>query len=71
MSDKRSLADDTVYTLGEIQRMLDGVDNEGPMRHMLREMKRHAEKSVSDGITLAQDICNTARQLKRDMKVKS
>lgn len=71
MGNQRSLADNTVHTLGEIQRMLDDVDNEDPMRHTLREMKRHAEKAVSDGITLAQDICNTARQLKRDIKAKT
>lgn len=65
-----SLADNMVHTLGEIQRILDDVDNENPARHTLRTLKCLAEKSITDGIELAQQITDTANQLKRDTKVK-
>lgn len=59
-----SLADHAVAVISEIERMLDGVTNEHPMRYSLRRMKGAASKAAFDGLRTAADICEAVRILR-------
>lgn len=69
MRDNPSLADQAVFTLGEIERMADDIDDSDPMRHTVRKMKRTAEQAVIGGLQLAQEIADSTRQMRLDAKV--
>lgn len=68
MAEKRSLADQAIFTLGEITRIADDMDDNDPMRHTVRKLKRTAEQAVSDGLQLAQEIVDATRQMRVDAK---
>lgn len=69
MRDNPSIADQAVFTLGEIERMADGMDDNDPMRHTVRKMKRTAEQAITEGLRLAQEIADATRQMRLDAKV--
>lgn len=71
MRDNPSIADQAIFTLGEIERMADGMDDGDPMRHTVRKMKRTAEQAVIEGLRLAQEIADATRQMRLDAKVSS
>lgn len=48
--------------------MADGMDDNDPMRHTVRKMKRTAEQAVIEGLRLAQEISDTTRQMRLDAK---
>jgi hypothetical protein len=68
MRENPSIADQMVFTLSEINRMTDEMDDNDPMRHTVRKMKRTAEQSVMDGLRLAQEIVDATRQMRLDAK---
>ena len=49
--------------------MVDGMDDNDPMRHTVRKMKRTAEQAVTEGLRLAQEIADATRQMRLDTKV--
>lgn len=69
MRDNPSIADQAVFTLGEIERMTDGMEENEQMRYTVRKMKRTAEKAVIEGLRLAQEIAEATRQMRLDANV--
>ena len=67
MRDNPSIADQAVYTLGEIERIAVGLPHDDKMRHTLRKMKRAAEQAVLNGLGTAQDIVDSANMMISDM----
>jgi poly-gamma-glutamate capsule biosynthesis protein CapA/YwtB (metallophosphatase superfamily) len=64
-----SLADDTIAALQAIKAIgenLDSLNDEHPMRHAVRGMKRTAEAILTDAIKQATDIAYQANQLIKD-----
>ena len=57
------------YIMSEMRDVLDGMDDNDPMRHTVRKMKRTAEQAVIDGLRLAQEIADATRQMRIDAKV--
>lgn len=69
MSERQwSLADRFVFVANEIAKIDDDVDNTNPHRYPLRKMKQMAEKVLFDALTSANDIADTARILKQELK---
>ena len=60
-----SLADRFVFVANKIAMMTDDVGNDNPHRYPLRKMKMTAEKILFEALTTANDICDTARGLKK------
>lgn len=68
MGDRQlSIADRFVYVMNQIQTMDDDVDNDNPHRYPLLKMKQTAEKILSEALTTAQEVVDTARVLKREI----
>lgn len=61
-----SLADSAVIALAEVRAIGEKLDNEHPMRHAVRSMKRTAEQILSDAMRQATDISYQAKQLVKD-----
>lgn len=61
-----SLADDIVSALSEVKRIGEMVDNDHPMRHSVRGMKRAAEQILVDAARQAADLAYQSRQLIKD-----
>ncbi len=53
MSDNLSLADRAIETLAAIKSMGDGLGLDHPERHVVRDMKRLAERIVGDALDVA------------------
>ena len=68
MKDNPIIADQVVFTLGEIERMADGMNDDDPMRHAVRKMKQAAEQAITAGLRVAQDISDATRIMRRDAK---
>lgn len=67
MRENPSLADQAVFVLGEIDRIADGMLNDDPMRHVVRGMKRAAERAIENGLRLAQEIVDNSKNLRKDV----
>lgn len=61
-----TLADNAVDTLARIKMILADVDSGHSDYYALCELKRLAENAISNGLTQAHEIANTAIQLKRE-----
>ena len=75
MAENMSLADQAVQALAMVKAMDEGVDNEHPERHMVRSMKRVAQRSLEaafrnaiDVAWMAKDLQETARKLEASAK---
>ena len=68
MANNESLADQAVDTIAAIRKMTEGVDNEHPERHAIREMKRVAESIIGGALTQARALADTAERLQEDMR---
>ena len=64
----QSIADRFVYVANQIATMDDDVDNNNPHRYPLRKMKMTAEMILADALNQAQNIADTARILKDELK---
>ena len=63
-----SLSDRFVHVMSQIQVMDEDVDKENPHQYPLRKMKHTAEKVIFDALTTAQEVVETARVLKREIR---
>jgi len=63
-----SLADRFVYVANEIRQIDEDVDNENPHRYPLRKMRQTAVKVLLDAIDNAQQIADTAKVLKQELR---
>jgi len=61
-----SLADDVITALQESRNIGADVDDEHPMRHVLRSMKRYAEDSIQEAAVRASSIAHLSKQLVKD-----
>lgn len=61
-----SLADDMVTAMSEVKRTGVSMDDEHPMRHVIRSMKRTAEQILADAALRATDLAYQTVQLERD-----
>lgn len=61
-----SLADCAVSALAEVRAMGDNMENDHPMRHAVRSMKRIAEQILSDAMRQAVDLAYQSKQLVKD-----
>lgn len=61
-----SLADCVVTALAEVRSMGELVNNEHPMRHVVRSMKNTAEKIISDAMRQASEIAYQAERIVND-----
>lgn len=63
-----SIADRFVFVANEIRKIDEDVDNDNPHRYPLRKMRHTAEKALLDALVTANDIADTARILKDELK---
>ena len=69
MGDRQlSIADRFVYVMNQIQTIDDDVYNDNPHQYPLQKMKHTAERILSDALTTAQDVVETAIVLKREIR---
>lgn len=66
MSAPQSLADCAVSALAEVRAIGETLDNEHPMRHTVRNMKRMAEQIMSDAMRQATELSYNAERLVKD-----
>lgn len=66
MSNTQSLADCAVSALAEVRAIGETLDNEHPMRHTVRNMKRMAEQIMSDAMRQATELSYNAERLVKD-----
>lgn len=66
MSTPQSLADCAVSALAEVRAMGENLDNEHPMRHAVRNMKRMAEQIMTDSMRQATELAYNAERLVKD-----
>lgn len=63
-----SLADDVVIALAEVRAIGENMDNEHPMRHAVRSMKRTAEDIIGNAMRQATDLAYQATRLEKDFQ---
>ena len=63
-----SLADRFVFVANEIRKIDEYVDNDNPHRYTLRKMRQTAEKILFEALTTANEVADTARILKDEMR---
>jgi hypothetical protein len=63
-----SLADRFVYVANEIRKIDEDVDNNNPHRYPLRKMRQTAEKVLLEAMATANEIADTARVLKDELR---
>lgn len=68
MSQQQSIADRAVFALGAVQRMGESLGPEDVERHIVRNLKRMAEKSIENGLSIALELSYQAEQLSKDLK---
>lgn len=68
MGEHLSLADKAVDTIAAVRAMTDGVENEHPERHAVRELKRAAEALLETALHQARGLAYTADHLREDMR---
>lgn len=61
-----SLSDDVIDALSKVRQIGENLDDEHPMRHAVRNMKRSAETTITDAMRQATDISYQAAQLVKD-----
>lgn len=61
-----SLSDDAIVALSDVRRIGENLDDEHPMRHAVRNLKRSAETLISDAMRQATDLSYQAAQLVKD-----
>lgn len=68
MSQQPSIADRAVFALSAVSRMGENLTSEAIERHIVRNMKRLAEKAIEDGLHLALELSYQAEQLSKDLR---
>lgn len=66
MGTHTSLADDAVAALSEVRRIGENMDNEHPLRHSIRDMKRTAENIIAEAMQNATNLAHQAQRLVKD-----
>lgn len=66
MTDHKSLADNAVDALAAVARMEFGVTNEHDERHLIRNLKRHAEQALDNAFRLARELAWLAEDTRRE-----
>jgi hypothetical protein len=61
-----SLSDDAISALSEVKQIGEKLDDEHPMRHAARSMKRQAETILSNAFRLATELAYLAEQVAKD-----
>lgn len=61
-----SLSDDAITALSAVRQVGENLDDDHPMRHVVRNMKRSAETILGDAIRQATDLAYQAAQLVKD-----
>lgn len=63
-----SLADQAVETLAAVAAIGEGLTNDDPWRHAIRNLKRSAQDIITNALRQALDLAYQAEQLRCDMK---
>lgn len=66
MSQTSSLADCAVDAISAVRSIGETIDNEHPMRHAVRNIKRTAEQILSDAFRQARDLAYQSERLVKD-----
>jgi hypothetical protein len=66
MSQQPSLADQAVYTLALVARIGEDLTSDAPERHVVRNIKRCAEKAIEAGLQIAGDLAYQAEQISKE-----
>jgi hypothetical protein len=61
-----SLSDDAISALSEVKQIGEKLDDDHPMRHAARSMKRQAENILSNAFRQATELAYLAGQVTKD-----
>lgn len=63
-----SLADLAVTVIGDLNSLLDGVNNDHPQRALLRQLAAAAQKAAHDGLRTAAEIAEATQRLREHLE---
>lgn len=63
-----SLADLAVTVIGDLNGLLDGVNNDHPQRHLLRQLAAAARQAAHDGLRTAAEIAEATQRLREHLE---
>lgn len=65
MAQNMSLADQVIQTLADVRQMDDGIDTDCPERHAVWNLKRLAERAISDAMLAATELAWQAKSIRK------